>query len=468
MAVRRRASRTLATGSAISTLGSAGMGVASPLLVLFMTRSPILTGLTVAAGLIPPFLLGPLAAAMADRVDPRRSLVMIHMARILTSQTLGIAFLLVEEPVWPLIIATFLNACWECFRTAAEAEALRQFIPQDVFPEALARSEIYPKVMAIPGRVLGGVLLSLNAALPVLFDAVTSLASLAITLRLSRTGVRRASLPHRPGRSSRASLPGAATLDGLRIIGRDPFLGAAAIACSTAVFLVQAVPLLLLDTAVRQTMPPALIGVLFALPAVAGVAGWLAAPRIHQILPERSFLLACFLTWAPLLFVVSGTLRQPLTAMLAWAMCNFVGTQINVVLAVHRIASVRPERLGRVMRADRLLTAGATALGSLIAGYAVAGFGPRMTAHIAAGGTFAIAVLLAVFFLASRFLGNRSAVSAVALVPSVVRARWRSGQGEGGFIVVGRLWRRASVPRASSMVGGRAAADTPAVRASPL
>jgi len=129
--------------------------------------------------------------------------------------------------------------------------------------------------------------------------------------------------------------------------------------------------------------------------------------------------------------------------MLAWAMCSFVGSQINVALTVHQTKAVPPELLGRVLKTNRSLSLGATVLGSVFAGFTILTLGPRQAGQTVTLGTLIIALLLAAFFTLT--VGTtRSAFSQLAVLPSRMRDRWRTSQHDAGFIILALLWRGSS------------------------
>src|SRR5919206_2363439 len=70
-ALRFPAYRRWAVANLVSTMGAWLQLVAQNLLVLTLTGSPVLAGVSAAAGAVPSLLLGPIGGALADRW-PRR------------------------------------------------------------------------------------------------------------------------------------------------------------------------------------------------------------------------------------------------------------------------------------------------------------------------------------------------------------------------------------------------------------
>ena len=71
-ALRHRSYRLIFTGQLLSMIGTWMQTIAQGWLVYRLSGNPALLGLVSFAGLAPAFLLGTLGGALADRVDPRR------------------------------------------------------------------------------------------------------------------------------------------------------------------------------------------------------------------------------------------------------------------------------------------------------------------------------------------------------------------------------------------------------------
>lgn len=77
---RNRDFMLLRNGQAVSTLGSAMSGLALPLLVLALTRSPAQSGLIAALGDVPYLVFSLPAGALIDRWDRKRVMIYCDVA----------------------------------------------------------------------------------------------------------------------------------------------------------------------------------------------------------------------------------------------------------------------------------------------------------------------------------------------------------------------------------------------------
>jgi MFS family permease len=74
--------RVIAAGQLLSGIGDWLLLMAAPYFVLKLTGSTLATGLSLAAGTVPALLLGPIAGALADRWDRRRTMIATDLARM--------------------------------------------------------------------------------------------------------------------------------------------------------------------------------------------------------------------------------------------------------------------------------------------------------------------------------------------------------------------------------------------------
>ena len=74
--------RLMVAGQLLSGIGDWLLLIAAPYFVLKLTGSTLATGLALAAGTVPALLLGPIAGALADRWDRRRTMIATDLARM--------------------------------------------------------------------------------------------------------------------------------------------------------------------------------------------------------------------------------------------------------------------------------------------------------------------------------------------------------------------------------------------------
>lgn len=180
--------RTLWLATASSNLGDGVALVAAPLLAATLTADPAaIAGLTFAQRL--PWLLFPiLGGALADRLDRRRLMVAVALARAALVAALAAA-LLTDRASLPLLYAVFflLSSGETLFDTAA-ATILPAIVPRVGLPRANARlSAALTVTNQFVGPPLGGALFAVAVALPFLVGAGGLAAAAAILLTLRGT-----------------------------------------------------------------------------------------------------------------------------------------------------------------------------------------------------------------------------------------------------------------------------------------
>jgi MFS family permease len=112
----------------------------------------------VLAGTALPMLLGPLAGAVADRVDQRRLLAAAE-----AGQGVIYAALAITRPPLPVLLPlVILAALLQTFGTPAGKGAVRRLVPEESRPQANALLSLGLNLQIVLGPALGGVLAGLS------------------------------------------------------------------------------------------------------------------------------------------------------------------------------------------------------------------------------------------------------------------------------------------------------------------
>ncbi|GAA2698178.1 MULTISPECIES: MFS transporter [Actinosynnema] len=147
--------RLLWLSRAVSSLGAWLVVVAIPAHVYAETGSTTATGLVVAAQYLPPVLLGPLAGALADRLDRRHVMVASDLLR-----AAAIAVLLLSDEFWlvyPVMVVE--SAGTVLFRPAAQAHIPTVVGTGPSLTAANALTALTDGAMRLIGPSLGAALL---------------------------------------------------------------------------------------------------------------------------------------------------------------------------------------------------------------------------------------------------------------------------------------------------------------------
>jgi predicted MFS family arabinose efflux permease len=380
---RNRAFLALWGGQIVSTVGSQLSGTAMALLVLATTGSPGRAGLVVAAGTLPYLLLSLPAGTLVDRWPRRRVMLAAQIVAGVAMGSVAVAVFAGAVSVAHLAAAAFVDGtCAVCFGVAERA-ALPQIVPETLLPAALAQNEAKTRGAALAGPPLGGLIYGLGRAVPFVADAV-SYAVAAASLLLVRDELR-------PVRTGPPASPWQETVDGLRFLAGHAFARTAVVLVAASNLIFQALILVLIVRATDLGAAPSGVGLMLGLYSGGGLAGAIAATRLHRHISPRAVVVGANWVWAALLplFIVAP---HPLLLGVVGAACAFVGPLWNVVIATFSLTLIPDELRGRVMSAALTVSAGALPLGSLAGGALVQRAGPVAGLLVLSAAMLAIAV----------------------------------------------------------------------------
>lgn len=143
-ALRHRAFALFVFGQAAGILGYWIQQIAVHWLMYRLTGSALLLGATVFAAQIPVLILGPLAGAMADRVDRHRAFFIVQALQLVQAFVMaGLAFFDLIEPWHMIALGVFLGA------TIAVELPVRHAL----LPELIGSREDLPNAVAVTSLV---------------------------------------------------------------------------------------------------------------------------------------------------------------------------------------------------------------------------------------------------------------------------------------------------------------------------
>ncbi len=389
---RGRLTRRLAlliAAAATTSVGDGLVAVAFPLLAITLTHRAILvSGLTVAAGL--PWLLVALpAGALVDRLDRRRLVFTVDIARGAVLAFVSVAVATHVIGLAGLYIAAFVVGAGETVVAATMRAAIPDVVADDAIPTA--NGYVFSAETAgerFAGPALGGVAFGWARAVPFVGDALSYVAS-AVLLRAALPPERAGRATTPPGSRWRGLSEGSRALFGDIRIGLKWFgshrtiaLMAALVSsfalCQAAVFAV----LVLYGTRTLH-LGAAGYGILLAVAAAGDVIASALAGRLHTGLGAyRTVLLAGLLAGAS--YLLLGATSAVVVAGAALVI-EAAGTSVGNVATLsvrHRI--IPTERFGLINNVFRMFVMGAVPVGAL-AGGALAELAGVGTAFVVAG-----------------------------------------------------------------------------------
>lgn len=180
-ALAHRNYRLFFSGQGLSLIGTWISRVATSWLVYRLTNSAFLLGLVSFAGLIPTFLLSPLAGVLADRWNLRRVLLITQVLSMVQSFLLAGLALAHVITITQLIVLSVLQGIVNAFDTPARLAFVVQLVESpDDLPNAIAMNSMMFNGARLVGPMVAGLLIAgLGEGLCFLVDGVSYLAVIA-------------------------------------------------------------------------------------------------------------------------------------------------------------------------------------------------------------------------------------------------------------------------------------------------
>jgi len=137
-ALRHRNYRLYWFGQLSSVLAQNMEGVAQSWLVLELTDSPLLLGLTGLTFAAPTILLSLLGGVIADRADRRRIMILSQSASALNFLIIGTLVVTESIAQWHVMTLAFVSGCVRAFDRPSRMALLPQMVPKEDIPNAVA------------------------------------------------------------------------------------------------------------------------------------------------------------------------------------------------------------------------------------------------------------------------------------------------------------------------------------------
>ena len=351
------------TASAVSNVGDGVTLIAGPLLVAQLTGDPGLVAGAAFVQQLPWLLFALVSGAFVDRLDRRRLVVVVNLAR--SGALAGLAVAVATDTVTiPLIYAVFfLLGTGETLADTAYAAIVPTLVPDAQLERANARlMATFVVGNQLAAKPLGAYLFVAGAAVPFGFDAMTFLVAAALL-----AAVRWRSLPPDPTPSAPSSLR-ADIAEGLRALWERPAIRLLAIClCVMNVLFCAAFATFVLYAQRRLGLDEIGFGVLLAVWALGGLAGAWLAPRLRDRVGPGVLLRAGLVIETATELVLALT-RSPVVAAATLVVFG-AHSMVWGVITASLLQRLVPDRLrGRVGSVFGLLALGGAAVGTLAGG----------------------------------------------------------------------------------------------------
>jgi MFS family permease len=366
------------TASTVSNLGDGINAAALPLFAATLTRDArLIAGLTVAFTL--PWLLFSLpAGAIVDRLDRRRVMWRVNVARGLLVGCIALLGLASEAPMWPLYaIALAMGVCETLFDNAAQA-----MMPAIVRPDLLetANGRMYAAETVtnqFAGPPAGSFLFAAALSAPFWVDSATFFISALLIATL--VGSFRPAAARTPSEADgeRRTIRGDIA-EGLRWLRGHRLLRTLAVllgvlnltgAMANSTFVLFALE----ELDVSETA----FGMLLAGRAVGCVVGGLVGGRVVEALGQARALLSAAVVTSAIPIVV-GIVAEPISTMVLMSMIGFFVVEWNIITVSLRQQIIPDQLFGRVNSVYRFFGTGMMPIGALLGGFLAQWFGLRV------------------------------------------------------------------------------------------
>jgi MFS family permease len=374
-------------GQVLSDLGSEFGALAYPLLILALTHSPVIAGVVGTTCALVAFIVRLPAGALADRMDRRRTMIIVDGVRTVVLVSLAVA-VAVHEIVWPIVLmVAVVDRVGDTLFTPSSTAALPDIVHDDQLESAWAATEARQYAASLGGPALGGVLFSLGRAIPFFGDTISYGVSMVTSTAM------RGSFRPTKSESIRKGLWHEA-FDGFRFIWHDALLRAVIVQAPLINFAFTGVIFTVTLSLQHHGTSAGVIGLTQSAIMVGGLLGAIVAPRIQGKFSITSLVVAITAGGA-LLFGVGALLAPSPLMALPIAIPFFISPVSNAALFAALLRKTPSEMRGRVNNALLQMATGLAALSPLVAGLLVA----HTSSHVAMGAfalTLSVSAVLAV------------------------------------------------------------------------
>jgi MFS family permease len=382
------------TGQTISAFGSRITAVAMPLAaVLVLRATPVQMGVLAALTVLPHLLFGLPAGVWVDRLSRRAILVVADVGRAVVLGAVPVLAVLGALRIEHLYVVAFLTGLMTTFFDTSATSLVPALVGRENLIRANGAWVLSNAVASTVGPSIGGWLVqALTAPVAIAFDAVSFLLSAGCTLL-----VRVEEAPRAPGRVRLWS----GMVAGLRVLLDSPILLPITVSATLGALAGSMQSALTVLYLVRGlALPPALVGLAFAVAGGASVVGALLAPWCSERLgPGPAYVTGALLVGLGVLLLAAaaGPPAAVLVILLLALVLVGLGPPLFSLPQTTLRQSLTPDHvLGRVNAAWRFLVFGVQPLGALLGGVLGAAIGLRATLVVSGLG------VLAAFLIAFR------------------------------------------------------------------
>jgi predicted MFS family arabinose efflux permease len=376
----------IASGQAVSDVGTQVSHLAFPLLLLLLTGSPALAGLVGAARTIPYFLMALPAGALVDRWNRRTVMLVCDTGRALSlgSIPLAAAFNMLSLP--QLYLVAFIEGLLGVVFDIAAVACLPRVVSREQLAQATSWQIAGSGGASLAGPPLGGLLYAIKATLPFLADAVSYAVSV-LSLFFVRT-------PLQGERSGQREPIAQEIRTGLAWLWQKPTIRLLALLSGLLNLVAPgASALLVIVLAREQDAAPSLIGLIVAGTGIGYILGSLVTGAIRRRFTFAKIMLAtCWLF--PLIWGCFALARGNVFLLgVVSAAFAFIDPIYDITQFSYRMVLIPDALQGRVTSAYRVIARATPPLGLALTGILLQRAGALVTIATLGSALLAMAIL---------------------------------------------------------------------------
>jgi MFS family permease len=380
---RNRNYLLLQGGQIVSYLGNQQQFIALPLLALALTGSVVQAGIAVSVSTIAVLAVSPIAGALVDRWDRKRTMLICDAGRMILTLTIPLAFWLHALTMVQLCVVVAAAGVLGAIFSVANSAALPNVVTPAQLPAALSQSQAAYSGVRTVGSLIGGTLYSIGSAVPFLVNAVSFGASV-LSLGFVRGNFQR--------ERNEARLPlHQAIVEGFAWLWRQPLLRFLTLVNGADSLRYGAGYLVIIVLARNLHASPRGIGAIFTGAAVGALLGNLASNRVRRRM--RFGAIAISMLWLEALMFPLYAIAPSVLAMgLIAAAEEFVSPMYTVSLNSYRLTATPDALRGRMSSTVQWVTQGGQSLGAILSGVLIQGVGAKGSALLLGGWLVLLAV----------------------------------------------------------------------------
>ncbi len=343
---------------------------------LALTGSVVQAGIAVSLNTIAVLFVSPIAGALADKWNRKRTMIACDAGRMLVTLTIPVAFWFhILTMVQISVVVTIAGMLGTLFSVANSA-ALPNVVTQDQLPVALSQSQAAYSGVRTFGSFLGGTLYSIGSVFPFLVNAVSfgaSVFSLGFIRGNLQSGREDSSLPLYK-----------AIAEGFSWLWKQPLLRFLTFVDGADSLRYGAGYLVIIVLAKDLHTSPRGIGAIFTGAAVGALLGNLVSNRVRKYV--RFGMIAISMLWLEaLMFPLYAIAPTALAMAFIAAAEEFVSPMYTISLNSYRLMATPDSMRGRTSSTVQLVTQGAQSVGAILGGILIQAVGAKWSALLLGG-----------------------------------------------------------------------------------